>query len=105
MSGTLLLGDARLLALRERHLLHLVVLGASLGDFLGWHALDVVVVVLPVAILRPTKGALNRRARTDGALQHLQRQVERERLGIRLVRLAAGIAEREIAEQETRHAG
>src|SRR5665213_1037080 len=89
---------ARLLALCPRDLLHLVELGALLGDFLGRHAREVVVVLLPVAVLGPAQRALNGRARTDRALQHLERQVEREALGVRLVRLAAGIAEREVAE-------
>src|SRR5471032_454952 len=99
-----LLGDARLLALLERGLLHLVELGAALGDLFGRHAREVVVVLLPVAVFRPTQRALHRRARTDRALQHLEGEVEREALRIWLVRLAGRVAEREVAEQEARHA-
>jgi hypothetical protein len=55
MAGTL--GDARLLALIARDLLHLVELGAALGDLLGRHAGEVVVVLLPVAVVVPAKRA------------------------------------------------
>src|SRR4051812_18062159 len=83
---------AGLLALLERGLLDLVQLGAALGDFLGRHAREVVVVLLPVAVLVPAQRRLHGRARADGALQHLERQIEGEALGVRLVRLAGRVA-------------
>src|SRR5262245_25048437 len=77
---------ARFLALIERHLLHGVEVGAAPGDLLGAHALDVVVVELPLAILVPAQGRLHRGARPRRALQHLEREAEREALAVGLVR-------------------
>src|SRR3954447_1341487 len=88
--------DARLLALFQRGLLDLVELGTALGDLLGRHAREVVVVLLPVAVVVPAQRRLHRGARADGAFQHLEREVEREALGVRLVRLAGRVAEREV---------
>ena len=80
-------------------------LGAQAREIGRAQSLDIVEVALPAGIVRPALRRLHGRARRRCALQHMEREVERRGLRGRIVRLAGGVAEREVAEQEARHAG
>src|SRR5437879_3195099 len=100
MARLLFLMPASRRAVAARDLFLLVELGPAPGQFFRAHLRDVVVVELPGSILAPAQRRLHRGARAGRRLQQAQRQLERERLRLDVIRLAGGVAEREIVEQE-----
>src|SRR5262245_47602283 len=90
------------LALRDR--LHVVEFLAPLGDLLGRELREVVVVALPGCIVRPPERGLHGGTRPGRALEHPERQLERLPLRFHVEWPSRLVAEREIAEEEARHA-
>ena len=80
----------------------LVEFAAAPRQFFRAHLGNVVVVELPGGILAPAQRRLHRGARAGSGLQQPQRQFERQRLRLHVMRLAGGVAEREIRKQEAR---
>src|SRR5215212_7532765 len=91
-------GSSRAVAARDLFLL--VELGAAPRQFFRAHLSDVVVVELPGGIRAPAQRRLHRGAGACRGLQQPQRQFERQRLRLHVLRLARGIAERKIRKQE-----
>jgi hypothetical protein len=81
----------------------LVELGPAPRQFFRAHLRDVVVVELPGGILAPAQRRLHRGARAGSRLQQTERQFKRQRLRGHIMRLAGGVAQREVREQEARH--
>src|SRR5215813_12106492 len=90
-------------AVAPRNFLLPVEFGAAPREFLRTHLRNVVVVELPGRIRAPAQRRLHRGARAGSALQKSEREFKRQRLRIDIMRLAGGVAEREVAEQEARH--
>ncbi len=88
--------------LRDR--LGRVVFPAQPRDLPGGKALHVHVVALPRIGLAPAQRVLHRGARARRRLERGQRQLERGFLGSAVVRPARRVAEREVAEDQARHA-
>src|SRR5439155_26491223 len=83
-----------------RDLFLLVELGPAPRQFFRTHLRDVVVVELPGRILAPAQRRLHRGAGAGRGFQQTQRQFERLCLRGDVLRLAGGVAERKIREQE-----
>src|SRR5581483_2117948 len=92
-------------AIAARDLLLAVELGAAARQLLRTHLRDVVVVELPGGVCAPAQRRLHGGARADSACEQAERQLKRQRLRVDVMRLAGGIAEREVGEQKARHRG
>jgi uncharacterized LabA/DUF88 family protein len=77
---------------------------AQPGNLLRRNPLDIAEVELPAMVSAPAQRRLHRGARSRCTLQHAQRQLQRELLRVRVMRLAGAVAQREIAEQKPRDA-
>jgi len=96
--GPVVVAMARLLLLMARHAacyrarsLSACRIRSAPRQLFRAHLRDVVVVELPGGILAPAQRRLHRGARAGGRLQETQRQLERQRLRLRIVRPAGRI--------------
>src|ERR1700719_1379157 len=85
-------------AVAARDLLLLVEFGPASRQFFRAHLRDAVVVELPGRIRAPAQWRLHGGAGARGGSQQTQRQFEVLSLRANILRLAGGVAEREIAE-------
>ena len=100
--GSVLIGRAFADALRDGFLLR--EFGAPPREFVGRHRVDVQIVVFPARVVAPALRRHARGARSGGRFEQRERARQRVALRCFVERLAGGIAERKVAEQEARHA-
>jgi hypothetical protein len=81
-----------------------VELGAATSDVFRSQALHVAIVELPAGIRAPAQRRLYGRPRCRRVRQHLERQLERERLRFGILRPTRGIAEGKVGEKQPWHA-